>query len=183
MVKITKRVVEAAEAQEKDYVIWDDELPGPGSGSLAQASAATSFSTERGGARVARRLCFTKAWSPETARREAKVQLGRVAGGDDPVADRQLDHKAITVKELCACYFADLQARLVQRNGLILGRGGRPKRPQLSPPILGPIERHIVPLPGTRRVKEQSAMGRPRSNEISGDSGIGHRLHTRRPAG
>jgi hypothetical protein len=30
MVKITKRVVEAAEAQEKDYVIWDDELPGFG---------------------------------------------------------------------------------------------------------------------------------------------------------
>jgi hypothetical protein len=30
MVKITKRVVEAAEAQEKDYLIWDDELPGFG---------------------------------------------------------------------------------------------------------------------------------------------------------
>lgn len=30
MVKITKRVVEAAEAREKDYVIWDDELPGFG---------------------------------------------------------------------------------------------------------------------------------------------------------
>jgi hypothetical protein len=30
MVKITKRVVEAAEAQEKDYLIWDDELAGFG---------------------------------------------------------------------------------------------------------------------------------------------------------
>jgi hypothetical protein len=30
MVKMTKRVVEAAEAREKDYVIWDDELPGFG---------------------------------------------------------------------------------------------------------------------------------------------------------
>jgi hypothetical protein len=28
--KITKRVVDAAEVQEKDYVIWDDELPGFG---------------------------------------------------------------------------------------------------------------------------------------------------------
>jgi hypothetical protein len=27
MVKITKRVVEAADAREKDYLIWDDELP------------------------------------------------------------------------------------------------------------------------------------------------------------
>ena len=31
MVKITKRVVEAADAREKDYLIWDDELPGLGS--------------------------------------------------------------------------------------------------------------------------------------------------------
>lgn len=30
MVKITKRVVEAVEAREKDYVIWDDGLPGFG---------------------------------------------------------------------------------------------------------------------------------------------------------
>ncbi len=30
MVKITKRVVEAAEVQKKDYLIWDDELPGFG---------------------------------------------------------------------------------------------------------------------------------------------------------
>jgi hypothetical protein len=32
MVKITKRIVEAAGAREKDYVIWDDELPGFGVG-------------------------------------------------------------------------------------------------------------------------------------------------------
>ncbi len=30
MVKITKRVVDAAGVREKDYVIWDDELPGFG---------------------------------------------------------------------------------------------------------------------------------------------------------
>jgi hypothetical protein len=30
MVKITKRIVEAADAREKDYLIWDDQLPGFG---------------------------------------------------------------------------------------------------------------------------------------------------------
>src|SRR3546814_18476303 len=30
MAKITKRVVDAAETGSKDYVIWDDELPGFG---------------------------------------------------------------------------------------------------------------------------------------------------------
>jgi hypothetical protein len=76
------------------------------------------------------------------------VQLGRVAGGDDPVEDRQLDHKAITVKELCTRYLADLRA------GLILGKGGRPKKPSTITTDTGRIERHIVPLIGTRRVKD-----------------------------
>jgi hypothetical protein len=76
------------------------------------------------------------------------VQLGRVAQGDDPVEDRKLDHRAITVKELCARYFADLQA------GLILGKGGRPKRASTIVTDTGRIERHIVPLIGTQRVKD-----------------------------
>lgn len=48
MVKITKRVVEAAE-EEKDHVIWDDELPGSGSGSLVQASEANVIQYRIGG--------------------------------------------------------------------------------------------------------------------------------------
>jgi hypothetical protein len=30
MAKLTKRLVDAAESREIDYVIWDDELPGFG---------------------------------------------------------------------------------------------------------------------------------------------------------
>src|SRR6266851_2106324 len=39
----------------------------------------------------------------ETSAQEAKVQFGRVARGDDPAEERQLDHKAITVKERKSC--------------------------------------------------------------------------------
>ena len=86
--------------------------------------------------------------SPETARQEAKVQLGRIAAGDNPAEERQLDHKAITMKELCALYVADLNA------GLILGKGGRPKKSTTIVTDTGRIERHIIPLVGSRRVKD-----------------------------
>ncbi|MGY4629924.1 hypothetical protein ACVWY3_007680 [Bradyrhizobium sp. USDA 4486] len=62
-------------------------------------------------------------WTAQKARQEAKVQLGRVAQSDNPAEERQLDRKAITVKELCALYLNDLNA------GPILGKGGRPKKP------------------------------------------------------
>ena len=47
--------------------------------------------------------------------------VGPGCQGDNPAEERQLDHKAITVKELCDLYFTDLKA------GLILGKGGRPE--------------------------------------------------------
>jgi len=148
MVKITKRVVEAAEAQEKDYLIWDDELPGFGLRVFSSGKRSYVIQYRTKGRSRRYTIGLHGAWAPETARREAKVQLGRVAGGDDPVEDRQLDHKAITVKELCTRYLADLRA------GLILGKGGRPKKPSTITTDTGRIERHIIPLIGTRRVKD-----------------------------
>ncbi|MGY3462600.1 hypothetical protein ACVWW5_008050 [Bradyrhizobium sp. LM3.4] len=52
------------------------------------------------------------------------------------------------MKELCTRYLADLQA------GLILGKGGRTKKASTIVTDTGRIERHIIPLIGTRRVKD-----------------------------
>src|SRR5258708_6868405 len=148
MVKITKRVVEAADAREKDYLIWDDDLPGFGLRVFSSGKRSYVIQYRTRGRSRRYTIGLHGAWAPETARREARVQLGRVAGGDDPVEDRQLDHKAITVKELCTRYLADLQA------GLILGKGGRPKKASTIVTDTGRIARHIIPLIGTRRVKD-----------------------------
>jgi DNA-damage-inducible protein J len=75
------------------------------------------------------------------------VQLGRVASGHNPSEERNLDHQAMTVKELCRRYLADLDA------GLILGKQGRPKKASTISTDTGQINHHIIPLLGTRRVE------------------------------
>lgn len=115
MVKITKWIVEAAEPREKDYLIWDDELPGFGVRIFSSGKRSYVIQYRTRGRSRRYTIGLDGAWAPETARREAKVQLGRVAGGDDPIEDRQLNHKAMTVKELCTRYLADLQAGLTTR--------------------------------------------------------------------
>ena len=57
MVKITKRVVEAAEVGERDYLIWHDELPGFG---LRVFSSGMSSSIEREIALVATPSGYTE---------------------------------------------------------------------------------------------------------------------------
>jgi len=148
MAKLTKRIVDAADVREKDYFIWDDELPGFGLRVFASGKRSYLIQYRAAGRTRRYTIGLHGVWTPETARQEAKVQLGRVARGDNPSEERQLDHKAITVKELCALYTADLNA------GLILGKGGRSKKPTTIVTDTGRIERHIIPLIGARRVKD-----------------------------
>ncbi|MBX9592652.1 MAG: integrase arm-type DNA-binding domain-containing protein, partial [Hyphomonadaceae bacterium] len=148
MTKLTKRTVDAADIREKDYFIWDDELPGFGLRVFASGKRSYLIQYRAAGRTRRYTIGLHGVWTPETARQEAKVQFGRVARGDNPSEERQLDYKAITIKELCALYIADLNA------GLILGKGGRPKKPTTIITDTGRIDRHILPLIGTRRVKD-----------------------------
>ena len=148
MSKITKRTVDAAKTRDKDYFIWDDDLPG--FGLRVFASGKRSYVIQYRALGRSRRFTIGLhgVWTPELARQEAKIQLGRIAKGDNPAEERQLDHRAITVRELCERYLADLD------QGLILGKGGRPKKATTIGTDTGRINRHIIPLLGTRRVKD-----------------------------
>jgi integrase len=146
--KLNKRTVEGTEARDKDYFIWDGDLPGFGVRILASGKRSYLIQYRAQGRTRRYTIGLHGVWTAELARQEAKVQLGRVAKGENPAEERLLDHQAITVKELCELYLADLKA------GLILGKGNRPKKPSTIVTDTGRIQRHIVPLLGTRRVKD-----------------------------
>lgn len=150
MVKLTKRVVDAAVAETKDYVLWDDELLGFGLRIFPTGKRSYLIQYRAGGRSRRYTIGIHGVWTPETARREAKSQLGRVAQGEDPAEERAELNKARSMKELCELYMQDL------KDGLILGKGGRPKKQSTVDIDLGRIERHVVPLLGSRRVKDLS---------------------------
>jgi len=148
MPKLTKRVVDAAEVREKDYVIWDDELPG--FGLRVFKSGKRSYVLQYRAAGRSRRysIGLHGIWTPDTARKEARVQLGKIAQGENPAEERLIQRNAITVEELAAQYIDAMNA------GLVLGKGGRPKKPDTIYTDIGRINGHIVPLIGKRRVQD-----------------------------
>ena len=140
MAKLTKRFVDAVEIRDKDYVVWDDEMPG--FGLRVFTSGKRSYVIQYRAADRSRRYAIGLhgVWTSETARKEAIAQLGQVARGENPAENRQLDRKAMTVKELAEQYVKAMEA------GLIMGKGGRPKRPSTIYTIIGALNGHIIPL-------------------------------------
>ena len=108
MTRLSKRVVEAAEVRAKDYIIWDEDLPS--FGLRVMPSGHRSYLIQYRALGRSRRYTIGThgVWSPELARKEALSLLGKVARGDNPAEDRELDRKAITMKQLCERYLDDL---------------------------------------------------------------------------
>jgi integrase len=100
MPKITKRLVEAAEVREKDYIICDDELRGFAV-RLLPSGKRYYIVQYRIGTRY-RRMSLSQhgVLTAETARRKAFNLLAAVKDGKDPAGDRQEGRKALTVAEL-----------------------------------------------------------------------------------
>ena len=148
MTRLTKRTVDTAEVRAKDYVVWDEGLPGFGLRVFASGKRSYVIQYRAVGRSRHYTIGLHGIWTAETARREAKALLGKIARGENPTEQRQLDRDAMTVKELCERYKSDLD------RGLILGKGDRPKKASTTSTDMGRIDRHIVPLLGTRRVRD-----------------------------
>jgi integrase len=148
MAKLTKRVVDAAESRSSDYFIWDEELPGFGLRVFKSGKRSYLVQYRTAGRTRRYTIGLHGPWTPETARKRVRSLLGQIAQGENPAEQRRLDAKAITVKELCTQYLKDAE------NGLVLGKGRRPKKASTILIDKSRIHRHIIPLLGTRRVKD-----------------------------
>lgn len=147
MSKLTKTVVDKAEPRDRQYTVWCGELKGFGVFVLPSGTR-TYFVDYRNANNVRRRMKLGRHGqiTAEQARTLAIQALAEVSKGNDPLEARNSARKAMSVKELCELYIAELEA------GRILGKGGRPKKASTKITDLGRINRHIIPLLGKKRV-------------------------------
>jgi integrase len=148
--KLTKRTIDTAKPNPAhDVYVWDDEVPG--FGLRVKPSGVRSFIVQyRNSSNVSRRITLGKfgVLTPEQARKIAKQTLAEVARGSDPAEKRAQDRNAMTLRQLCYAYLEAVD------KGLVLGKGKRPKKPSTLYIDRGRIERHILPLLGSRRVRD-----------------------------
>ena len=141
--KISKRIVDAAEASGGDAFIWDTALKGFGLKVTPKGRKVYLVQYRLPGSATRR---FTigvhgSPWTPDAARSKALEVLGLVAGGVDPGTAKREARADITVAELCELYMAE---------------GVRTKKASTLEMDRTRIKRHVLPLLGRKRLKALS---------------------------
>lgn len=115
MAKLTKRVVDAAGSQEREYFLWDDLLPGFGLRVLPSGRKTYVVQYRQHGR--TRRLALGPhgVLTTEQARNLAADKLYEVKKGGDPSEERHLDRAAKTVAELAEAFMSRHGARLKRK--------------------------------------------------------------------
>ena len=100
MPKLTKRVVEATEIRDKDYIIFDNDIPGFGLRVLR--SGKRSYMIQYRVGRKTRRMSLGLhgILTPEKARTQAINALAAVKNGEDPAGARDAARNAPTMEDL-----------------------------------------------------------------------------------
>lgn len=147
--RLTKTTVEGAAARQKQYSIWCSELPGFGAYILPSGKR-TYFVDYRNAAGVRRRLTIGRHGkiTAEVARKQAIEMMGQAMRGGDPADVRSSARSAMNVRELCEAYLVAMDG------GLISGKNGRSKKRSTIKIDRGRITRHIIPLLGSKSVRD-----------------------------
>ncbi|RYG90585.1 DUF4102 domain-containing protein [Loktanella sp. IMCC34160] len=110
MFRLTKRSVEALAIRDRDYLLWDGDVPGFGV-RVYPSGKKTYLVQYRNGRRTRRYTIGSHGvLTADQARAEAKRLLGDVLRGEDPSATRQERRQAPTVTALCERFLRDYAA-------------------------------------------------------------------------
>lgn len=139
--RLTKTIIDKAQTDDKDLLIWSRDLSG--FGVRVKASGAKAFVLSyRNKYGQQRRHTIGKVgvFTVEEARKEARLILADVARGEDPAADRKSTREVLTIKEFAERYMREF----AQRH----------KAPSTVATDETNLRRHILPNLGQKSVKE-----------------------------
>lgn len=146
---MTKSRIDQALPKKKQYTIWCSELKGFGicinpAGSKAYVVDYRNIHGRR------RRMTLGRfgVISTDKARNLAITKLAEAIQGQDPMKERQKSRNITKMSELCQTYIEAM------KKGLILGKGGKPKKQSTIDTDIGRINRHIIPLLGNRPIAD-----------------------------
>ncbi|ATI82513.1 tyrosine-type recombinase/integrase [Sphingobium yanoikuyae] len=149
MAKITKTLIEAQKPSKdgvkgSNHLLWDSELRGFGvSIGQSRRSFVVQYRLPNGQSRrkvIGRFGLMTV----EEARRQARIILGDVANGRDPVEDARSSGQGYTVDQICDWYLERASA------GKIIGRSRKPIKASTLTMDRSRVDAHIRPLLGHR---------------------------------
>lgn len=141
---LTKRTVDALKTASKDVFVWDEELSGFGL-KLTPSGRKTYVIQYRipglGRRGFAKRVTLGEhgVLTPEEARRLARRELGKVAQGSNPAADRAARRAAPTVSEFGERYLEDVSVT---------------HKPSTAVEYRRLWDKHVVPALGSRQLAE-----------------------------
>jgi hypothetical protein len=153
VLKLSKRVVDAATPEDGRYVIWDTGLAGFGLrvGSSGRKTFIARYRAGGGRYGTSRQYTIGRygTLTFDEAKQLARKILGAAVSGSDPVGDQKSDRRpGMTVAEVCDWYLEQAEA------GRLLGRRGRPIKASTLAMDRSRIKTHVKPLIGKRRVRK-----------------------------
>src|SRR6516165_8446047 len=144
MPKLTKRIADATKpAPDREIFRWDSELRG--FGLRVKPTGVKSYIIQyRTPAGTSRRMTIGQhgVLTSEEARKEAKIQLGRVAKGDDPAADKAAARNGISFAAFAERYLSDHAATKKKPSSV--------RMDQIN------LKKHILPALGRKRLDSVS---------------------------
>jgi len=146
--RLTKRVLDAEIAGEKDRFIWCGQTPGFGA-RIYPSGKKVFVAQVRVGKGIRRvKIGLFGPYTLDKARERAEAIIRAASEGRDPQREKREARDAPTVGELCDEYLAAARA------GLVVTRFKRPKRASTVAIDEGRVARHVKPLIGKIRATD-----------------------------